>query len=96
MPFVFNYDSREFADGQAQAGMNIELKDIHFSYGSVKALDGVDLSIGEGACGLLGPNGAGKSTLLRILLGFLRPDRGEGRILGRDIGWSATCPKTTV
>ena len=65
--------------------MNIELKDIHFSYGPVKALDGVDLSIGEGACGLLGPNGAGKSTLLRILLGFLRPDRGEGRILGRDI-----------
>jgi ABC-2 type transport system ATP-binding protein len=65
--------------------MNIELKNLHFRYGSVKALDGVDLSIGEGACGLLGPNGAGKSTLLRILLGFLRPDRGEGRILDRDI-----------
>ncbi len=65
--------------------MNIELKDIHFSYGPIKALDGIDLSIGEGACGLLGPNGAGKSTLLRILLGFLRPGRGEGRILGRDI-----------
>ena len=65
--------------------MNIELKDIRFRYGAVQALDGVDLTIGEGATGLLGPNGAGKSTLLRVLLGFLRPDRGEGRVLGRDI-----------
>jgi len=65
--------------------MNIELKDIHFHYGKITALDGVTLSLGEGACGLLGPNGAGKSTLLRILLGFLRPERGEGRVLGYDI-----------
>jgi ABC-2 type transport system ATP-binding protein len=65
--------------------MNIELKDIHFHYGKITALDGVTLALGEGACGLLGPNGAGKSTLLRILLGFLRPDRGEGRVLGYDI-----------
>ena len=65
--------------------MNIELRDIQFSYGPVRALTGVSVSIGEGACGLLGPNGAGKSTLLRILLGFLRADRGEGQVLGHDI-----------
>ena len=65
--------------------MNIELKDIRFDYGKIQALAGVDLSLGDGACGLLGPNGAGKSTLLRILLGFLKPDRGEGRVLGYDI-----------
>jgi ABC-2 type transport system ATP-binding protein len=65
--------------------MSIELKNIHFSYGKVKALEGIDLSLSEGAVGLLGPNGAGKSTLLRILLGFLAPDRGEGRVLGYDI-----------
>jgi len=65
--------------------MSIELKNIHFSYGKVKALEGIDLSLSEGAVGLLGPNGAGKSTLLRILLGFLSPDRGEGRVLGYDI-----------
>ncbi len=64
---------------------NIELKGLRFRYGAVQALDGVDLTIGGGACGLLGPNGAGKSTLLRILLGFLVPDAGEGRVLGRDI-----------
>lgn len=64
---------------------NIELKGLRFSYGAVQALDGVDLTIGSGACGLLGPNGAGKSTLLRILLGFLAPEAGQGRVLGRDI-----------
>jgi ABC-2 type transport system ATP-binding protein len=43
------------------------------------------MTLGEGAVGLLGPNGAGKSTLLRILLGFLVPEKGEGRVLGFDI-----------
>jgi ABC-2 type transport system ATP-binding protein len=65
--------------------MIAELSDLHFSYGRVKALDGISLSLGEGAVGLLGPNGAGKSTLLRILLGFLAPQRGQGRVLGYDI-----------
>lgn len=65
--------------------MSVEVKDIHFQYGKVKALDGVDLCLPQGAIGLLGPNGAGKSTLLRILLGFLIPDRGEGSVLGYDI-----------
>jgi len=65
--------------------MSIEVKDIHFSYGRIKALDGVDIELSEGAVGLLGPNGAGKSTLIRILLGFLIPQRGEGRIFDLDI-----------
>ena len=65
--------------------MNIELQGIRFRYGPITALDGVDLSLGEGACGLLGPNGAGKSTLLRVLLGFLVPEAGEGRVLDFDI-----------
>jgi len=69
----------------AAAETNIELKGIRFRYGAIQALDGVDLTIGAGACGLLGPNGAGKSTLLRILLGFLAPAAGEGRVLGHDI-----------
>jgi ABC-2 type transport system ATP-binding protein len=65
--------------------MIVEVKDVHFSYGKVRALQGVDLDLPEGAIGLLGPNGAGKSTLIRVLLGFLTADRGEGRILGYDI-----------
>jgi ABC-type multidrug transport system, ATPase component len=65
--------------------MNVDLKNIHFSYGSVKALNGVSFSLREGATGLLGPNGAGKSTLLKVMLGFLIPDEGEGRVLGYDL-----------
>jgi ABC-2 type transport system ATP-binding protein len=65
--------------------MSIEVKDLSFSYGRIVALDGVTMRLGEGAVGLLGPNGAGKSTLLRILLGFLVPQRGEGRVLEYDI-----------
>ena len=65
--------------------MIAEISDLHFSYGRIKALDGISLSLAEGAIGLLGPNGAGKSTLLRILLGFLAPQRGQGRVLGFDI-----------
>jgi len=65
--------------------MSIKVSDIHFSYGKIKALDGVSLDLPQGAIGLLGPNGAGKSTLIRIMLGFLSLDRGEGRILGYDI-----------
>jgi ABC-2 type transport system ATP-binding protein len=65
--------------------MIVELKDINFSYGRTRALSGITLGLAEGAVGLLGPNGAGKSTLLRILLGFLGPQQGEGRVLGYDI-----------
>lgn len=65
--------------------MSIELQNIHFSYGRVKALNGISLTIGEGATGLLGPNGAGKSTLLKIMLGFLKPAEGQGKVLGYDV-----------
>lgn len=65
--------------------MSLEVNDIHFSYGPIAALAGVSLKLEGGAVGLLGPNGAGKSTLLRVLLGFLTPVKGEGRVLGYDI-----------
>ena len=65
--------------------MSVEVKNLHFSYGNIKALDGVDVTLPSGAIGLLGPNGAGKSTLLRVLLGFLSPQQGEGRVLGYNI-----------
>lgn len=65
--------------------MIIKMEHIDFSYGKVKALEGIDIDLPEGAIGLLGPNGAGKSTLIRILLGFLPPDKGIGSVLGYDI-----------
>jgi polyether ionophore transport system ATP-binding protein len=55
------------------------------SYGTTLALDGVDLTVNEGEIhGFLGPNGAGKSTTVRILLGLLKGDAGEARLLGGD------------
>jgi Cu-processing system ATP-binding protein len=54
-------------------------------YGSVRALDGVELSLAPGSLVLLrGANGAGKSTLLRVLGALTRPTRGSVRVLGRD------------
>ena len=65
--------------------MSIQVENIFFKYGEVHALNGVSLDLPQGAVGLLGPNGAGKSTLIRLLLGFLAPDEGNGRVLGYDI-----------
>jgi ABC-2 type transport system ATP-binding protein len=55
-------------------------------YEETCALADVDLAVGEGELrGLLGPNGAGKTTLLRVLLGLVRPDRGDLELLGRPL-----------
>jgi ABC-2 type transport system ATP-binding protein len=56
-------------------------------YGSIEALDGVDLEVGEGQLvGLLGPNGAGKSTLVKIACGLVRPTAGRAEICGARAG----------
>jgi ABC-2 type transport system ATP-binding protein len=55
------------------------------TYGQTRALDGLDLEVAPGEVhGFLGPNGAGKSTTIRVLLGLLRPDAGDVRLLGGD------------
>jgi ABC-2 type transport system ATP-binding protein len=56
-------------------------------YGSVQALRGVDLDVGEGELfGLLGPNGAGKSTLVKIAVGLVRPTAGDAQVAGAPAG----------
>ncbi|MCP5105482.1 MAG: ABC transporter ATP-binding protein [bacterium] len=63
----------------------IELKKLIFNYGNFRAIDDVTLDIGKGIYGLLGPNGAGKTTMMKLILGFLAPASGNGKVLGHDI-----------
>jgi ABC-2 type transport system ATP-binding protein len=57
-------------------------------YGSVTAVDGLDLTVRRGECfGLLGPNGAGKTTTIEILEGLLHADEGDVAVLGQS--WAA-------
>ena len=56
------------------------------SFGSVRALDGVDVSAAAGSVlAVLGPNGAGKTTIVRILTTLLRPDGGHATVAGFDV-----------
>jgi len=63
----------------------VAIEKLGKSFGSTRALDGLDLEIAVGEVhGLLGPNGAGKTTTIRVLLGLLRADSGTVRLLGGD------------
>ena len=63
----------------------IEVSGLVKSFGTTRALDGLDLAVETGEVhGFLGPNGAGKTTTLRVLLGLLRADSGQVTLLGGD------------
>nr|WP_064570202.1 ABC transporter ATP-binding protein [Gordonia sp. LAM0048] len=63
----------------------IDVRGLRKSFGKFEALRGLDLQVARGEVhGFLGPNGAGKSTTIRVLLGLLRADEGEVRLLGGD------------
>ena len=65
----------------------LAVRGLEKRYGSVVALKGVDLDVGEGELfGLLGPNGAGKSTLVKIAVGLVRPTRGDAEVAGARAG----------
>jgi ABC-2 type transport system ATP-binding protein len=69
----------------AHGRLAIEARGLVKRFDGVVAVDGVDLSVPEGAVyGILGPNGAGKTTTLRMLLGIIDPDQGYRRILGAE------------
>ncbi len=64
----------------------VEAEGLVKTFGDVRAVDGIDLSVPRGAVyGVLGPNGAGKTTTIRILATLLRPEAGTARVLGRDV-----------
>ncbi|AGT91582.1 ABC transporter ATP-binding protein [Rhodococcus erythropolis] len=66
-------------------GAAISVKSLVKTFGTTRALDGLDLEVSAGEVhGFLGPNGSGKSTTIRVLLGLLRSDSGDATVLGGD------------
>ncbi len=64
----------------------VQLENITHKYGKVLALDGLSLTVRQGEMfGFLGRNGAGKTTTLKLLMGLLRPDRGDIAVLGQPV-----------
>ncbi|MFF0296321.1 ATP-binding cassette domain-containing protein [Kitasatospora sp. NPDC004614] len=75
----------------------IAVRGLGKTFGATRALDGLELDVPEGAvCGLLGPNGAGKTTLVRILATLVRPDRGEARVCGHEVGREAAAVRRVI
>lgn len=63
----------------------IEIKNLSFSYGEIKVLENINLTIPDNSfVSIVGPNGAGKSTLMKILLGLIIYDEGEVKIFGKN------------
>jgi ABC-2 type transport system ATP-binding protein len=62
----------------------VQAQTLHKHFGSIHAVDGLDLAVQAGEIyGLLGPNGSGKTTLIRLLIGLLKPTSGRAAILGQ-------------
>jgi len=78
-------DDMRSSEQGGRTGNPVEIVDLHKSFGSFKALSGLNLTVRPGeVVGFLGPNGAGKSTTIRVLLGLQRFDSGTARVFGRD------------
>jgi ABC-2 type transport system ATP-binding protein len=61
----------------------LALRNVRKSFGSTRAVDGIDLTVPRGALyGVIGPNGAGKTTCIRMIMSILFPDSGELSVLG--------------
>ena len=64
----------------------VAVRNLRKAFGSVQALDGIDIDVAEGEFfGLLGPNGAGKTTLISILAGLSLADQGSASVMGHDV-----------
>ena len=71
----------------SSVGSAISSRGLTRHFGSVKAVESLDLDVpGGGVCAFLGPNGSGKTTTIRLLLGLLKPTAGTCEVLGRPAG----------
>jgi zinc transport system ATP-binding protein len=64
----------------------IEIKHLYYRYDREHVLEDVNLAVSRGSfLGIVGPNGSGKSTLLKLILGLIKPQKGEIKLFGKDI-----------
>jgi ABC-2 type transport system ATP-binding protein len=75
----------------------IEVHGLNKSFGSLKAVQGLDLQVRHGECfGLLGRNGAGKSTTIKMLISLLPPDSGSAKVNGFDLHTQGVDVRATI
>tara|TARA_R110000787_G_scaffold34914_9_gene90125 strand:- start:216 stop:1163 length:948 start_codon:yes stop_codon:yes gene_type:complete len=78
-------------------GPAIDVRGLNKAFGALQAVRDFGITVEKGRiCGFLGPNGAGKTTTLRMLCGLLKPDSGEGTVLGLDVLAQARAIKRRV
>ena len=64
----------------------LEVRDLHMSFGGIRAVQGISFQVGEGeTLGLIGPNGAGKTTVFNVIMAELKPTSGEIWFEGQNI-----------
>jgi ABC-2 type transport system ATP-binding protein len=75
----------------------LQVNGVVKNFGEVRAVNDVSFSVDNGEIvGLLGPNGSGKSTLMKIIVGIMKPDRGNIQVFGADVVADALIVKRTV
>jgi branched-chain amino acid transport system ATP-binding protein len=79
-------EARDGAAGDGPGGPALATRDVSVSFGGIRAVAGVSVSVNPGEIlGIIGPNGAGKTTLFDVLSGFVRPSTGRVLLGGRDV-----------
>ncbi len=79
------------------AALAIDVRGMTKRFGKRTVVDDVDLAVATGEIvGFLGPNGSGKTTTIRMICGLLRPDAGEGTVLGLDVRTQSAAIKRQV